>query len=446
MEAAAFAPSPAAPAPAPVASDTPHSIVSHTMSERSAQLSEHISLWREDIAAQSEQTRMLVEKNAELRQRLREAENSLMQSRVNTSLGDEAAGKARREFAAAAAQKRAERERALRQSNAEMQRRLRGTRSRTNNGGGGAAAAPSASASGTTPRAAKQPKSARGSSGSGSTPRSSRGGSSKSSNPFGGVSGKEQRARPKSAFASSSSAVASQVGVAARGAPAWRISQNTQSAMGFSTDDFAANDGPSGMPIAFRSSAEAASDPEVQHLRTLFQRNLNTTGTPIGERNAAQRYFAASEIKMNPRGGYSSKVDVPNWDPTPHRTVPHTMRGLRPVVSREPWITKPVRERWKRHDAWQSRIGNEQRIDEYGTNTLRRLNDGLYDSIAQQFNRRKREDAVKAYHTNREPWDGTIFHMMPPSLRGIRSVTDEPWARDEELFDNYEEDNVKQIM
>ena len=130
MEAAAFAPSPAAPAPAPVASDTPHSIVSHTMSERSAQLSEHISLWREDIAAQSEQTRMLVEKNAELRQRLREAENSLMQSRVNTSLGDEAAGKARREFAAAAAQKRAERERALRQSNAEMQRRRRTSRGR----------------------------------------------------------------------------------------------------------------------------------------------------------------------------------------------------------------------------------------------------------------------------------------------------------------------------
>ena len=45
------------------------------------------------------------------------------------------------------------------------------------------------------------------------------------------------------------------------------------------------------------------------------------------------------------------------------------------------------------------------------------------------------QDRVKALATNRKPWDSTVWRYVPPSVKGLRCVTDEPWARDEELFD-----------
>ena len=54
----------------------------------------------------------------------------------------------------------------------------------------------------------------------------------------------------------------------------------------------------------------------------------------------------------------------------------------------------------------------------------------MHDSAAQLFNRRKREDELVAASTLRRPWDSTIWRYTPPALRGLKPVTNEPWARD----------------
>ena len=71
--------------------------------------------------------------------------------------------------------------------------------------------------------------------------------------------------------------------------------------------------------------------------------------------------------------------------------------------------------------------------------SLVQLDDGKRDSIAQLFNRRQREDAEVANKTLRDAWDSTVWRYVPPSLRGLKPVTDEPWARDEILFDRFVE-------
>ena len=76
---------------------------------------------------------------------------------------------------------------------------------------------------------------------------------------------------------------------------------------------------------------------------------------------------------------------------------------------------------------------------EFATMSLVQLDDGKRDSIAQLFNRRQREDAEVANKTLRDAWDSTVWRYVPPSLRGLKPVTDEPWARDEILFDRFVE-------
>ena len=132
-------------------------------------------------------------------------------------------------------------------------------------------------------------------------------------------------------------------------------------------------------------------------------------------------------------------------------------------MSKEPWQTRSVKEAWARRDAAQLKeakpdpankpINLEALPDEeaetgldalcggynYATATFLRLDDGSHDSVAQLFNRRAREDARKAKATRREGWDPTPWRYVPPALRGLKPVTDEPWAADEILFDRFVE-------
>ena len=41
----------------------------------------------------------------------------------------------------------------------------------------------------------------------------------------------------------------------------------------------------------------------------------------------------------------------------------------------------------------------------------------------------------KAVATNRKPWDPTPLRPWPAAVKGQVCVTDEPWARDEEILD-----------
>lgn len=69
------------------------------------------------------------------------------------------------------------------------------------------------------------------------------------------------------------------------------------------------------------------------------------------------------------------------------------------------------------------------------TSSLCRLNDGLFDSVAQLYKRRQAEDRALTQVTRKAPWDPSVWRYTPPALRGVKPVTPEPWAKDEELFD-----------
>ena len=126
----------------------------------------------------------------------------------------------------------------------------------------------------------------------------------------------------------------------------------------------------------------------------------NTTHAPVGESNAHVRYMAASETKRNPRGGWSNNPHIPAWDGRALRSVPYECRGLKPVVTKEPW-TAGLDEAWKPPSPTGSptkapislRGAEDAAGGSYATAGLKRLDDGLFDSVAAAFNRRKREDA-----------------------------------------------------
>lgn len=188
-----------------------------------------------------------------------------------------------------------------------------------------------------------------------------------------------------------------------------------------------------GAAVATAATQASAADEEaseVQSLRALFlnqdSRDVgnNSMRVPINERNASQRYLAASETKPRARGGWSSDPRVPAWDNRPHKPTPHGCQGMRPIFTHEPW-TPAVRKAWAAHD----RVDAEA----VASSTFNRLDDGQYDSTAQLFNRRRREERDKAVVDPRPPWDSTQWKYVPPALKGLKTKTKEPWADDERL-------------
>ena len=125
----------------------------------------------------------------------------------------------------------------------------------------------------------------------------------------------------------------------------------------------------------------------------------------------------------------SSRKQRNGWDSSPARPVPYALRGLKPLYTYEPWGHSAM-EAWVRLELKPS--------TSYATSGLCRLDDGLNDDLAQLFNRRKREDAEKAELRQRRPWDSSQWRYTPPSLRGLRPVTAEPWARDAETNEGIE--------
>ena len=384
----------------------------------------------------------MIERSKALHQRLRAAAS---EARVDFNINDEAAGRMRQEMASAAATRRADEARRIAKSNADMQRRLRSMRSKTDH----------------------RTHSAAGSSASPFLKSSSRASGGSQCASSGGSKSSTPRRTPRSARADSrpKGGPLGGTGSTAGGRTPAAAAQRRPANLMARYNDYDDRPKPptSNQPTTAGATIAACEAAEVQNLRQLFVRNRNVTSTPIGEQNNAQRYFAASEFKAEPRGGFSRKASVPNWDPRPLRTVPYECRGLRPVVSKEPWQTKSVKEAWARRDAAQLNeakpdpankpINLEQLPDEeaetgldalcggynYATATFLRLDDGSHDSVAQLYNRRRREDALKAHATRRDGWDPTPWRYVPPALRGLKPVTDEPWAADEILFDRFVE-------
>ena len=113
------------------------------------------------------------------------------------------------------------------------------------------------------------------------------------------------------------------------------------------------------------------------------------------------------------------------WNTAPYRPVPYALRGVRPMHTYEPWGKDVI---------LQSRKTGMMAGTVYATATLKRLDDGMYDSVAQLHRRRAVEDAQLSEVTGRPAWDPTQWRYCPAALTGLKPVTSEPWSRDLEVY------------
>ena len=176
---------------------------------------------------------------------------------------------------------------------------------------------------------------------------------------------------------------------------------------------------------------------------------------------------AASPYKPRYGGSASYGSDYGaggEWNSSPHRSVPHSLRGLKPL----PGISK--NEPWSPDIVESCRRDNLRESSRYATAGLSRLDDGQNDDVAQLYYRRLAEDKRIAKSTRRRAWDSTQWHYVPAALvraeshaqllgrllqpsfllclhlalslahaslrvqRGLKPVTKEPWARDQEAY------------
>ena len=212
-------------------------------------------------------------------------------------------------------------------------------------------------------------------------------------------------------------------------------------------------------------------DEDAQELRQL--RAMLDRGSGSKARSAIP---AASPYKPRYGGSASYGSDYGaggEWNSSPHRSVPHSLRGLKPlpgISKNEPWSPDIVET--CRRDA----LPESSR---YATAGLSRLDDGMNDSVAQLYHRRVAEEKRIAKDMRRQAWDSTQWMYVPPALvrglhfasvdllwsvkltsspaslsspsvhspahelfrarllcvqRGLKPVTKEPWARDQEAY------------
>lgn len=77
-----------------------------------------------------------------------------------------------------------------------------------------------------------------------------------------------------------------------------------------------------------------------------------------------------------------------------------------------------------------------KRAGDVATASLQKLNDGQSDSIVEQRRRRIAEEEAASVATGRPKWDSSPMKDVPPQLKGCKPVTDEPWARDMQAYED----------
>jgi hypothetical protein len=86
-----------------------------------------------------------------------------------------------------------------------------------------------------------------------------------------------------------------------------------------------------------------------------------------------------------------------------------------------------------------SLFAGQTHLTKYATASLRRLDDGQNESAATVHRQRREEEMRAAAVMGRNAWDASTRRYVPSSLKGLRPVTSEPWARDAKRFcDKYE--------
>uniref|UniRef100_A0A7S2JFS5 Uncharacterized protein n=1 Tax=Haptolina brevifila TaxID=156173 RepID=A0A7S2JFS5_9EUKA len=128
----------------------------------------------------------------------------------------------------------------------------------------------------------------------------------------------------------------------------------------------------------------------------------------VRRRGATVRQPRREEIEREYREGYEKWMKEAGWNSTPFRNAPWQIRGLNPVT-REPWFEDMA--------IYNAKFGPKEEEE-----------DGMY--IDGTFGA-----SVAITQTEQEKnWDSSIMKYVPYSLRGLKPVTNEPWARDEAVY------------
>lgn len=138
------------------------------------------------------------------------------------------------------------------------------------------------------------------------------------------------------------------------------------------------------------------------HGAVMSKRRQNTMRQPKRE-----------DIERQYREGYENWIKEAGWNSSPFRNAPFQIRGLNPVT-REPWFEDMAiyNAKFSPPDT-----GSED------------YQDGTFGASAAGVGGR-----MPALTAQEAGWDGSTMRYVPYSLRGLKPVTNEPWARDEAVY------------
>lgn len=115
------------------------------------------------------------------------------------------------------------------------------------------------------------------------------------------------------------------------------------------------------------------------------------------------------QLEKEYREDYQKWLKRTGWNSTPFRNAPEQLKGLSPVT-REPWFEDMA--------VYNSKFSNHA-VDE-----KERYADGTVGA-KKLSHRPTAEEAA---------WDSSTWKYVPHTLKGIKPVTNEPWARDEAVY------------
>jgi len=124
-------------------------------------------------------------------------------------------------------------------------------------------------------------------------------------------------------------------------------------------------------------------------------------------RMQGKRPPSADEMQREYEQGVELWKKEQGWNPTPFRNAPWQIRGLNPVT-REPWFEDMAIYNAKF-------AGGDDGDTDY--------QDGSFGN-----------HALSTMSETEKGWDGSIMKYVPHALRGLKPVTNEPWARDEAVY------------
>ena len=154
----------------------------------------------------------------------------------------------------------------------------------------------------------------------------------------------------------------------------------------------------------------------------------------FGDLHDAQFGPTGAQVRNAGNGMTRHLMEVPKpdgtmWDPTPFRNAPWPLRGLKPVT-REPWYHDAAIYNAKFIDDPLEAAGSSGIMDDgkFIDGTFGNTDKVKYDKDGTALTKREQQ-----LHSN---WDSSTWRYTPHSLKGIRPVTKEPWARDEATYNN----------